>query len=241
MTPLFSIITVTFNAHAALRETARSIESQTFRDFEWIVIDGGSTDGTTEFLSTLRTLSHWVSEKDEGIADAWNKGISKSRGSQILLLNAGDTYASNMLESIVDVVDSKHITCAHTMLVNGDGQAQGVFRADPAKLWRGMHIPHNWASVPATLYRQHGPYRKLDHAMDFDWFHRYYKRVGLNGFRVVDQVLGTYLLGGHSDKNYKAGFEANRRILVENGSSSLVASSIMWAYSLNHWFRHHWS
>lgn len=89
--PFFSIITVVYNDVSGLSLTKSSIESQTFPDFEWIVVDGGSKDGTVDFLKHCDQPGlSWVSEKDKGIYDAMNKGIKLSRGEYLVFLNAGD-------------------------------------------------------------------------------------------------------------------------------------------------------
>jgi putative colanic acid biosynthesis glycosyltransferase len=92
--PLFSIITITRNNASGLQETMRSISHQRFGDFEWIVIDGASGDGTTELLreAGLPQLS-WLSEPDGGIYDAMNKGLARAGGAYCLFLNAGDSLA----------------------------------------------------------------------------------------------------------------------------------------------------
>jgi putative colanic acid biosynthesis glycosyltransferase len=87
----FSIITVCLNNLDGLKKTAASLAAQDFRDFEWLVMDGGSTDGTPEFLKS--THAFWLSEPDNGIYDAMNKGIEKSAGEYLLFLNAGDALA----------------------------------------------------------------------------------------------------------------------------------------------------
>ncbi|MBK7899121.1 MAG: glycosyltransferase [Azonexus sp.] len=92
---LVSIITATYNAGAMLRHTIRSLREQVFRDFEWIVIDGGSTDGTFQLLEGNKDLlSYWVSEPDSGIYDAWNKACAHIHGQWVLFLGAGDVLAA---------------------------------------------------------------------------------------------------------------------------------------------------
>ncbi len=86
--PLLSLITVTLNNLNGLEKTSQSITPQTCKNYEWIIIDGGSTDGTKAFLDT--TNSNWTSETDNGIYDAMNKGIKRANGQYILFLNAGD-------------------------------------------------------------------------------------------------------------------------------------------------------
>ncbi|MCB1782951.1 MAG: glycosyltransferase [Alphaproteobacteria bacterium] len=90
--PLFSLITVTLNNRAGLQSTRASVESQVFNNFEWIIIDGGSTDGTQEDLAT--TNANWTSEQDTGLYDAMNKGLTKAKGTYLLFLNAGDRLAA---------------------------------------------------------------------------------------------------------------------------------------------------
>ncbi len=86
-----SIITVNLNNKDGLRKTIDSVVSQTFQDFEWIVIDGGSTDGSKELLEQYADhFSYWVSEPDKGIYNAMNKGIKKAQGEYLQFLNSGD-------------------------------------------------------------------------------------------------------------------------------------------------------
>jgi hypothetical protein len=107
--PRISIITATFNAAAQLPYTIHSMREQTSRDFEWIVVDGDSTDGTRALLHENEDLiSRWISEPDQGIYDAFNKGCALARGEWLLFLGAGDELSSrdtlseckNMLEAV---------------------------------------------------------------------------------------------------------------------------------------------
>ena len=109
--PLFTIITPTLNNKAELLETINSIKAQNFNDYEYIVIDGGSTDGTIELLKENNTITSWISENDRGIYDAINKGIKTSKGKYINTINAGDTYFSkNSLTIIKGYIEQKNIS-----------------------------------------------------------------------------------------------------------------------------------
>ena len=90
-----SIITVCLNAVSGIKNTANSIIHQTDDDIEWIVVDGQSTDGTLEYLQKIKQVSTLISEKDAGIYNAMNKGISASNGDYCLFLNAGDSLADS--------------------------------------------------------------------------------------------------------------------------------------------------
>lgn len=90
---MISVVTVTRDNVGGLRKTAASVLAQTRRDFEWIVIDGGSADGTVEFVKGLARLpDYFVSERDVGIYDAMNKGIACATGEYVICLNAGDVF-----------------------------------------------------------------------------------------------------------------------------------------------------
>jgi len=98
---LFSIITVVLNAKDDLQATIDSLKKQTFQNFEYIIIDGGSTDGTLDIIkNNLDIIDKWQSQKDSGIYDAMNKGINLCEGQYIGMLNAGDTYTNHGLEII---------------------------------------------------------------------------------------------------------------------------------------------
>ena len=95
MSNKISVITVVFNDVANIRNTMKSFFSQTWEDKEYIVIDGGSTDGTVDIIKEYaHRLAYWCSEKDNGIYDAMNKGINHASGDWINILNSGDEYAS---------------------------------------------------------------------------------------------------------------------------------------------------
>ncbi len=98
----YSIITINFNNKNGLRKTIESVIRQTCRDFEYIVIDGGSTDGSIEVLKDYdEHITYWISEPDKGIYNAMNKGIAIATGEYLNFMNSGDCfYASNVLENV---------------------------------------------------------------------------------------------------------------------------------------------
>lgn len=102
----FSVITVTYNNLQGLLKTSESILEQTFGEFEWIIVDGGSADGTVQFLTSFDRLKiNWVSEKDGGIYAATNKGIKLSRGEYCIFMNAGDRFLdASVLLNVSDAI-----------------------------------------------------------------------------------------------------------------------------------------
>ena len=96
MPPLISVVTICYNAKNDLEKTILSVLSQTYQDIEYIIIDGGSTDGTVDIIHKYsERLFYWISEPDKGIYDAMNKGMDRATGSWINFMNAGDTFCDN--------------------------------------------------------------------------------------------------------------------------------------------------
>ena len=91
--PVFSIITITYNASRWLEQTILGVLSQSYPNIEYIVIDGGSTDGTVDIIKQYASgISYWVSEPDKGIYDAMNKGLQKATGDYVWFINAGGFF-----------------------------------------------------------------------------------------------------------------------------------------------------
>lgn len=124
-----SIITVNLNNAAGLEKTAESILSQTFRDFEWLVIDGGSTDGSKELIEQYSDhIAYWCSEKDSGIYNAMNKGTRQANGEYLLFLNSGDWLASSDILQRVSVnLHSYDIIYGNFYFTNNNQTRECVF------------------------------------------------------------------------------------------------------------------
>lgn len=145
--PIFSIITICLNDMEGLTRTRASIKEQTNLDFEWVVIDGASKDGTKAFLEKLSTSEcHWISEPDNGLYDAMNKGIERAAGEYLIFLNSGDEFASSgVLEAV-----AKRIFQGNTpSFIYGDSLERASATSlvyKPARnhsyLWYGMFTHH---------------------------------------------------------------------------------------------------
>ena len=109
-----SVITVNYNNLSGLKKTIESVLNQTYLEFEYIIIDGGSTDGSADLIESVADrLFFWVSEKDSGIYNAMNKGVSHARGEFVVFMNSGDTfYSTSVLEQVVGSLDSD-IVCGN--------------------------------------------------------------------------------------------------------------------------------
>ena len=114
-----SIITVNYNDREGLKKTIQSVICQTFTDFEYIIIDGGSTDGSFDVMKQYEEqISYWVSERDKGIYNAMNKAIDVAKGEYCIFMNAGDTFCASTTLAEVFVLDyNEDIICGNTVTV----------------------------------------------------------------------------------------------------------------------------
>lgn len=106
---LISVITINYNNKEGLQKTIQSTIEQTYKDFEYIIIDGGSTDGSKEVIeSNSKYISYWVSEPDNGIYHAMNKGVAQAKGEYCIFMNSGDRFANKrVLEDVSSLIISK--------------------------------------------------------------------------------------------------------------------------------------
>lgn len=111
-----SIITINFNNRDGLRKTIESVVNQTWQDFEYIIIDGGSTDGSVEVIKEFADrIDYWISEPDKGIYNALNKGVAAAKGEYCNFMNSGDCfYAPDTLEKVFDSAPTADIVCGNT-------------------------------------------------------------------------------------------------------------------------------
>lgn len=139
--PLITIITVVYNGEKYLEETIQSVINQTYDNVEYIIIDGGSTDGTLDVIRKYENrIDYWVSEPDKGIYDAWNKGVSLSMGDWIAFLGADDFYLKQSLEKYVN-----HIT---TLKDKYDYISSKIELIDEDKRHiQDIGIPWDWKSI----------------------------------------------------------------------------------------------
>ena len=159
-----SIITINLNNRDGLQKTVESVLAQTWRDFEYIVIDGGSTDGSADYLARQSSeLTYWVSEKDRGIYQAMNKGIEKATGEYLLFLNSGDYLAGNgILEKVQTQLTGEGIIYGNLTLVKLDGTIETKEYPDHLTLsfvWE-QSLPHPASFIRRDLFDRLGKYNE---------------------------------------------------------------------------------
>ena len=118
-----SIITINYNNLNGLKKTIDSVLSQSFQDYEWIVIDGGSTDGSKELIANHQNkISYWVSEPDKGIYNAMNKGIERATGEYCQFLNSGDYYIdSDVIQKVFSNKELKDVNYGNQWCIDDKG------------------------------------------------------------------------------------------------------------------------
>lgn len=163
--PLFSIITINRNNADGLRKTMQSVLSQDFSDYEYIIIDGASTDGSVEVIREFLAvpeyaskISYWVSEPDSGIYNAMNKGIRHANGEFVNMMNSGDTMLPEVLERLAKIA-AEHKGEVLYGAVNGikDGEFDCVIGGCAKNLLR-CPIAHPSCFIPLELHEKYGFY-----------------------------------------------------------------------------------
>lgn len=212
-TPSVSIVMATYNPGDALEETLHSIYSQTWRDYEIIVIDGGSSDGTLNFLrSQGDRINCWISEPDEGVYDAYNKGIELARGEWVYFIGAGDVLAGdNVLERVFSSPIRGNLVYADVLLGKGGRRYDGKFSR--FKICR-RNICHQSIFYRRSLFRDLGKFEKKYRILADRAFNM--KCFGDRRIRPVylDMVVAVFKKGGLSDGGPDWEFDEDRLYLI---------------------------
>jgi glycosyltransferase involved in cell wall biosynthesis len=173
-----SVITVNLNNVDGLQKTMKSLLSQTWNDWEYIVIDGGSNDGSKEIIeesaNSDKRLSHWVSEKDDGIFNAMNKGVKVSTGDYLLFLNSGDYLnADTVLEEVFEGNQPKYtqdFICARCAISN-NGVVEFITNPPQNLTFKDFFnttLAHQSTFIKKELFQKYGLYRE-DLKLKSDW------------------------------------------------------------------------
>lgn len=173
--PLVTVVTATFNALAGLRETVASVAAQTFGSVEHVIVDGGSSDGTQDYLASLGDRVRWISEADDGIADAMNKGIAMAWGEYVLVLHAEDRFfKSDSLQTIVPFLSKSADIVSCDIFIEEAGNLR-LLRSTDGGLHGLLHtpVPHQGVLCRRNLFEKIGNFdRQYRIAMDYEWFLR---------------------------------------------------------------------
>jgi glycosyltransferase involved in cell wall biosynthesis len=221
--PLVSVISVNLNDRAGLARTLASVSRQTFRDRESIVIDGGSTDGSVDVIrehAAAGTVTDWVSEKDAGIYEAMNKGIRRARGTYLVFMNGGDSFAEDdALERFLAAGEPKEELLYSDAVVEHEDGTTHVWEVPDALDWdffMRTSLPHQSSAFRRDLFERVGLY---DTRFKMGADHELYLRaVVVRGAtsRKVPVPLARQVWGGFSNRPQNYGLlRAERQLAKE--------------------------
>lgn len=221
---LFSIVTITYNAAPLLPVTAQSILHQSFTDYEWVVIDGASTDGTAQIAAGVPIAAKTVvSEPDRGLYDAMNKGLHAAKGDYVIFLNAGDAFPlPDTLQRYADAISSAPqppgIVYGQTQIVDGNRRYIGErhFRA-PERLSfksfaKGMTVCHQAMAVRRDMAPDYD--LRYRFSADYDWVCRILHVSPLNVY--IPAYTAAYLQEGLTTANRRKSLKERFRIMCRH-------------------------
>ncbi|SOD81228.1 glycosyltransferase family 2 protein [Spirosoma fluviale] len=219
--PKLSIITINLNNALGLQKTIRSVLSQTFQDFEYIIIDGGSRDGSVEIIKQFEDkITYWISEPDAGIYAAMNKGIKASNGEYCQFLNSGDCLVqADVTEKMLYEMPETSILIGNMLKVLPTGKIitdKGIRNEQPTFLtfYKGT-LNHSPAYIRRNLFKQYGYYdESLRIVSDWKW---YLYVIGLYNETIVYKNINVSLFDmmGLSNIHIDLLHEERRRVLNE--------------------------
>ena len=221
-TPVISIITVCYNAEREIEATLKSVKEQSFKNYEYIIIDGASKDNTLKVITQSGvTPTHLVSEKDKGIYDAMNKGLALAKGEYLMFLNAGDSlYSTNTLQQIADVAEHENpdVIYGDTAIVDAERNYLRPRKLRPPKTLtrnsfkNGMSVCHQAFLPKRTLAMPYDMAYRF--SADFDWCVKI-----LSASKKCTQIDGfivNYLEEGATTRNHLKSLKERFRIMCKH-------------------------
>jgi len=212
---MVSIVTVCYNSSVTIRDTFESVLKQTYSNFEYVVIDGDSTDTTVsiikEYESKFNGKMRWITEPDDGLYDAMNKGIRMAKGDIIGILNSDDYYASSaVLKNVCDIIYGEKIdSCYGNILYEKKNKPYRFWRAGVQKSFKfGWMPPHPSFFLKKSMYEEHG-YFGLDYgsAADYELMLRLLERKKITT-KWIDELFVIMRVGGVSNNSFLSRIKA---------------------------------
>jgi glycosyltransferase involved in cell wall biosynthesis len=262
MKPLVSIITITYQAEAVLERTMESVLSQTFQSYEYLIIDGHSTDKTLTILQEYKPKFlnkgisfKWISESDRGIYDAMNKALHLAEGEYIWFMNAGDKIptpdtlaliwqsdpdllSKDSQETLPDFIYGETLIVDHTGKIMGERR----LKAPETLTWKsfemGMLVCHQAMLVKRRIAPDYD--LQYHYSGDFDWAIRCLQRA--QKIYNTHLILAHFLDGGVSKKKMKASLRERFHIMSKNYGWMPTAARHLWFVYRAAWFKlfHGW-
>ena len=238
--PLITIITVVLNDKENIEETILSVLNQNYKNIEYIVIDGGSTDNTVEILKKYNEqITYWKSEKDQGLYDAFNKGLDKANGELIGFVNSGDLLTEKSLEYLVDYYKRyKNVDFFFGSVKKHWGVLHGYKRWKIYFTW-GFYSSHSTGFyIKKEAAKIVGKYNlKYKYSSDYDYFYRMIIKHKLYGIGTKkNELFGYFKRGGYSShtKFFDHLVECTRIRLDNKQNKFVVLITIIIKFIFNH-------
>lgn len=231
----FTIVTVVYNDKVGLKKTLDSVSEQTYRQFEYIVIDGGSTDGGVELLQNYSSMiSYWVSEKDDGIYDAMNKAILKASGDYINFMNAGDVFYNNyVLQKVSEKIEQDAVVAFGDLVVDKNGLL--IIKAKPFYEHLPLHhdagFNHQCTFVKTTYAKRYPFNLNYRLAADYNMIITLF-RLGVR-FQQLDIPVAIYDLNGVSQT--KRNQHLRETLEIDNPQKKVYNFILYCFFSVRHW------
>lgn len=223
-----SIITVNYNNRDGLRKTVESVTNQTLKDFEFIIIDGGSTDGSLDVIKQYsQCLNYWVSEPDEGIYNAMNKGIDMAQGKYCIFMNSGDCfYNENTIKEVYIELDGTDIIYGNTLESNGNIV---LHKKDiTLKTLCYGSLCHQSVVIKTELLKTHHYDESLKFVSDWKFFLQTLI-IGDCTYKGIDMFISIYDVTGITNSNWDL-FLEERRVVMEEMFPKRILDDIQELY-----------
>ncbi|HMT72912.1 MAG TPA: glycosyltransferase family 2 protein [Chitinophagaceae bacterium] len=216
-----SIVTINYNNAEGLQKTIESVVKQSFKAFEYIIIDGGSSDGSNELLNKHNdSISYWVSEPDKGIYNAMNKGIKKAQGEYLLFLNSGDyLFDNNTIENVLPLLKGEDIIAGQLVHFNEEREWYNNPPDTPAfDFFTISSLPHPATFIKRELFEKYGYYsEQLKICSDWKFFMDVLV-IHKRSYKKVDFFISMFNEDGISSdpNNLKKIKEERRQVIVKD-------------------------
>lgn len=201
--PAVTVITVVMNGAEYVEQTIQSVLGQNYPYTEYIIVDGGSTDGTVDIIKRYEDrISRWISEKDSGISEAFNKGVALAGGDYIIMMNSSDYFYDNRaIEKLanyikINVPDENTIIYGGAVVINRVGGFD-MCQADHENLSNDCSFCHQSVIMPRKMLLENKFDERLKYSMDYDLWLRLLDK-GAKFVRIKDAVVSVYRTGGVS-------------------------------------------
>ena len=206
--PLVSIITVVYNGEKYIEQTILSVINQTYKNIEYIIVDGNSKDSTLEIIKRYDSqISYWLSEPDSGIYNAMNKGINLANGAIIGIINSDDWYELNAVEKIVSAFENSQ-TCGVFNGILRTWRNNQVYSINgyTTQILENDSLPHPATFIKKEIYNKYGLYNeKYKIVADYELFLRLNEEKV--NFCFLEEIIANFRIGGESSKSNKFLFE----------------------------------